>query len=261
MLNLFAGILIGAGAILPGISSGVFLCCFGLYEKIVDSILHFFKDVKGNLKFVIPIAMGVFIGVFIFGNVLRVVFNKFNMEASFAFIGLILGSISLVIKQSNIKKISFIHILCMLLTFSLSLYFIALESTLDIISDVHSNSYLILAGVFMSAGVVIPGISKTVILMLLGLYEMYLSAISTINLSFLIPIGIGLLIGGIICLCLINFLFKIAKSYTYFAIIGFILGSVFVIYPGFSFDIHGCISVILLILCFVIGLKLSKFNI
>ncbi len=234
------------------------MCCFGLYEKIIDSIIHFFKDIKNNIKFITPIVLGVFIGVFLFGNILRVVFNKFNMEASFAFIGLILGSINLVIKQSNIRKVSFIHILCMLLTFSLSIYFIALESTLDIISDVHSNSYLILAGVFMSAGVVIPGISKTVILMLLGLYEMYLSAISTINLSFLIPIGIGLLIGGIIFLCIINFLFKIAKSYTYFAIIGFILGSIFVIYPGFSFDIHGWISIALLMISFMIGLKLSN---
>ena len=234
------------------------MCCFGLYEKIIDSIIHFFKDIKNNIKFITPIVLGVFIGVFLFGNILRVVFNKFNMEASFAFIGLILGSINLVIKQSNIRKVSFIHILCMLLTFSLSIYFIALESTLDIISDVHSNSYLILAGVFMSAGVVIPGISKTVILMLLGLYEMYLSAISTINLSFLIPIGIGLLIGGIIFLCIINFLFKIAKSYTYFAIIGFILGSIFVIYPRFSFDIPGWISIALLMISFMIGLKLSN---
>lgn len=90
MRNLFAGILIGAGAILPGISSGVFLCCFGLYEKIVDSVLHFFKDIKNNIKFIFPIAFGIFIGVFAFGNLLKILFNKFYMEASFSFIGLIL---------------------------------------------------------------------------------------------------------------------------------------------------------------------------
>lgn len=94
--------------------------------------------------------------------------------------------------------------------------------------------------------------------MMLGLYEMYLNAISTVNLTFLFPIGIGLVIGGIICLCIMNLLFKIAKSYTYFAIIGFILGSIFVIYPGFTFDLHGCISIILLIISFIIGLKLSN---
>ena len=148
--------------------------------------------------------------------------------------------------------------MCLLLTFSFSLYLVALESSLNATSYINSNSYLILAGVLMSAGIVIPGVSKTVILMMLGLYQVYLSAISSLNLSILLPIGIGLLIGGTLFLCLINFLFKFIKSYTYFGIIGFILGSIFVIYPGFSFDMHGLISIFLLIVCFIIGLKLSK---
>lgn len=150
--------------------------------------------------------------------------------------------------------------MCLLLTFSFSLYLVALESSLNITTNTNSNSYLILAGCLMSAGIVIPGVSKSVILMLLGLYQLYLSAIASLNLSFLFPIGIGLIIGGTIFLCLINFLFKFVKSYTYFGIIGFILGSIFVIYPGFSFDIHGVISIVLLIICFVIGLILSKYE-
>lgn len=69
---------------------GVFICCFGLYEKIVDSILHFFKDIKNNLRFILPIGIGVFIGVFLVGNLLKIAFDKFFMEVSFAVIGLIL---------------------------------------------------------------------------------------------------------------------------------------------------------------------------
>lgn len=134
----------------------------------------------------------------------------------------------------------------------------ALESSINTTSYINSNSQLILTGVLMSAGIVIPGVSKTVILMMLGLYQLYLSAIASLNLSILLPIGIGLVIGGILFLCLINFLFKFAKSYTYFGIIGFIIGSIFVIYPGFTFDMRGIISIILLIACFIVGLKLSK---
>lgn len=180
------------------------------------------------------------------------------MEASFACIGLILGSLKLVIKQANIKKVTFSHVLCLFVTLSFSMYLVALENSLNVTSYINSNSYLILAGILMSAGIVIPGVSKTVILMMLGLYQIYLSAISTLNLSVLLPIGIGLFIGGILFLCLINFLFKFAKSYTYFGIIGFILGSTLVIYPGFSFDMHGLVSIILLVVSFIIGLKLSN---
>lgn len=239
---------------------GVFLCCFGLYEKIVNCILHFFKDIKNNLKFILPIAIGTFIGIFMFGNLLKMAFDKFYMEASFVFIGLILGSIKLVIKQANITKITLCHIVCFMVTFSLSLYLVALENSLNSISNITSNSYLILAGTLMSAGIVIPGVSKTVILMMLGLYETYLSAISNLNLSILFPIGIGLFIGGTLFLFLINFLFKFIKSYTYFGIIGFILGSIFVIYPGFTFDIHGFVSLLLFIISFTIGYKLCKYE-
>lgn len=112
----------------------------------------------------------------------------------------------------------------------------------------------------MSAGIVIPGVSKSVILMLLGIYQIYLSAIASLNLSFLLPVGIGLLIGGSLFLCLINFLFKFVKSYTYFGIIGFILGSIFVIYPGFTFDMNGYFSIVLMILSFIVGNNLSSFG-
>ncbi len=195
-----------------------------------------------------------------FGNLLKMAFDKFYMEASFVFIGLILGSIKLVIKQANITKITLCHIVCFMVTFSLSLYLVALENSLNSISNITSNSYLILAGTLMSAGIVIPGVSKTVILMMLGLYETYLSAISNLNLSILFPIGIGLFIGGTLFLFLINFLFKFIKSYTYFGIIGFILGSIFVIYPGFTFDIHGFVSLLLFIISFTIGYKLCKYE-
>lgn len=163
-------------------------------------------------------------------------------------------------KQSKVQKITFYHLLCLLLTFSFSLYLVALENSINITTAINSNSGLILAGVLMSAGIVIPGVSKTVILMMLGMYEIYLSAISSLNISFLLPIGIGLLIGGTLFLFLINFLFRFLKSYTYFGIIGFILGSIFVIYPGFTFDIYGLFSIILLVISFVFGLKLSKFD-
>ncbi len=232
-----------------------FYAPFGLYEKLVNSVLNFFKDIKKNFAFLFPICLGIFVGVFLFGNLLKVLFNKYYMPTSFAFIGLILGSIPLVIKQANVKKVTTLHILCMFVTFSLSLYLVALEGNVTTALNFNSYSYLILSGAITSAGIVIPGVSKTVILMLLGIYEIYISAIASLNLSILIPIGIGFAIGGIIFLVLINFLFKIAKSYTYFAIIGFVLGSVFVIYPGFNFNAQGIVSITLLIISFIVGIK------
>lgn len=235
-----------------------FYVLFGLYEKLVNSVLNFFKDIKKNFTFLFPIVLGVFVGVFLFGNILKFLFDRYYMPTSFAFIGLILGSIPLVIKQSNISKVSFLHILCMIVTLSFSLYLVALEGNITNSLTFNSNCFLIIAGIITSAGIVIPGVSKTVILMLLGIYEIYISAIASLNLSVLIPIGIGFIIGGFLFLVLINFLFKIAKSYTYFAIVGFVLGSIFVIYPGFVFNLEGFISLALFLICFFASIKLFK---
>jgi len=172
--------------------------------------------------------------------------------------GLILGSLNMVLKQLNLKKITLIHVIIFLLTFSFSIFLITLEKSLDFSFTTNSNAYLIIAGFFMSLGIVIPGISKTVILMMLGIYPMYLSALSSFDLSFLFPVGIGLIIGGFIFLVFINFLFKYAKSYTYSGIIGFIISSVFVIYPGFNFNNQGIIAILSFIICFILGIKISN---
>lgn len=96
---------------------GVFLCCFGLYEKIVDSILHFFKDIKNNLKFILPIAIGTFIGIFLFGNILKIAFDKFYMETAFAFIGLILRKFKTSYKTGKYKKSNILT--CAVFTFNI----------------------------------------------------------------------------------------------------------------------------------------------
>jgi putative membrane protein len=144
-----------------------------------------------------------------------------------------------------------------LVFFSFSLYLTALENIIDYSLNISSNAYLVLAGFLMSAGLVVPGVSKTVILMCLGMYEIYLSAISSLNMLLLVPIGFGIIIGSVIVLFLLQFLFKHAKSYTYCAIIGFIIGSIFVIYPGFNFNLEGFISIMLFLVCLIVGFKLG----
>ena len=91
------------------------------------------------------------------------------------------------------------------------------------------------AGFCMSAGVIIPGISSTLILMLLGIYEPYLDSIATVFLPFLFPLGIGLIIGSFIFMKLTKFLLDNFYAQTFFTIIGFTIGSIFVLYPRIYF--------------------------
>ena len=253
--------LIGAGAILPGISSGVFLVVFGLYEKIINAILHFFKDIKKNFIFLFPIIIGALLSVFLFSKILLFAYKEYSIYTSYAFIGLILGSVPAIKKQANIVKPNYLHIMCFILSFVFSIYLIVIKkgNTYNIPS--FSYYYLIIAGGLMSAGIIIPGVSKTAILIMLGLYSNYLTAISTFNFSFLFPIGIGLVLGCIIFMYIINYLFSRFKSYTYFLILGFVIGSCFVIFPGFSFDLNHLIAIVIGFLCFCFVKKINKKNI
>ena len=117
--------------------------------------------------------------------------------------------------------------------------------------------FLVLSGFVMSAGVVVPGVSSTVLLMILGTYETYLNAISTVNLSILFPMGIGLTIGGLLFLKLIQFLLKTHFSETYYTIIGFVLGSTLILVPSLKFNITSIFSIAILIFCFWLGKQLE----
>ena len=104
LYHFFMGILIGAGAILPGISSGVLCVIFGIYDKLIDSVLGFFKNINYNIKFLFPIIMGMGIGVILFGNILKTLFNLYPIPTKCAFLGLILGCVPSLFKIANSKK-------------------------------------------------------------------------------------------------------------------------------------------------------------
>ncbi len=244
LLNYCKGILIGAGAILPGISSGVFCVIFGIYEKLVNSVLNIFKDFKKNFIFLLPFFLGALTGIFLVGKLLNFLFTFYPMPTKFCFIGLIIGSIPVLCKRANNSKGFRLHYLIFLaFAFLIGLLSIGLEKFLSqslnmtlVSSNLNNNFlYFILSGFIMSVGIVIPGISSSVILMCLGVYSIYLNAISSVNIAVLFPMAIGLVIGSIIFLKAIQFLFANYYSHTFYMIIGFVLGSVLVIYPRIQF--------------------------
>lgn len=152
LLNCLKGVAIGSGAILPGISSGIFCVIFGIYEKLLDSILNFFCDIKNNLKFLLPILIGIGLGIILFGNILNYSFYQFPIQTKSIFIGLILGSVPTLLKEINKKQVSkpyywFFFLLALLIGISC----IFLEKTLAIHTlENITFPYLVLCGFLMS---------------------------------------------------------------------------------------------------------------
>lgn len=168
--DFFIGILLGAGAILPGVSSGVLCVIFGIYDKLVNSIFGLFKDFKQNFIYLFPIAFGGFIGVLSVGNILENLFSSYPVQTSFCFIGLILGSIPILIKKVNSEyTFKLRYLLFSIFSFLVAYFLVILENKMNFsnITNGFSYQFLVLAGILMSIGIVVPGVSNTLILMCL----------------------------------------------------------------------------------------------
>ena len=256
MKSIIQGIAIGAGAILPGISSGVICVLFNLYEKLIDSVLSFFKNPKENFKFLFPIIIGIFIGVMIFSNLLNYILYLYPIQTKSIFIGLILGTIPMLIKDANKKeKFKKSNIAFLIIALTIGALSVFIEKNISFKSLENINYiYLFISGIAMSIGVVVPGVSSTIILMIIGVYSIYLNSISALYFPVLIPMGIGLILGSIICMKITNFLLNRYYSQTFYAIIGFTSGSIFVLIP----DITNVMEIFISILCIILGLQISK---
>ena len=246
----------GAGAILPGISSGVLCVIFGIYEKLIDSVLGIFKNFKENMKFLLPIIAGGLIGIFLFGNALNYLLYSFPIQIKSIFIGLILGTLPSLFKEVNSKTTFKLHYaLFLLLALAFGILTVFLEKNLNSNTLLNFNyPYLIFSGFAMSIGIIVPGVSSTIILMLLGVYSTYLSSVSYVYLPVLVPMGIGLIFGGIIWMYVTKLLLKKFYGLTFYSIIGFTLGSIIILYP----EITSILELTVSILCIVIGFFISS---
>lgn len=255
-LNVVKGIFIGAGAIVPGVSSGVLCVIFGIYEKLLDAVLNFFKDIKQNIKFLFPIALGVGIGVLLFSNMLNYLLYEFPIQTKSIFIGLINGTIPSLIREVNEKEaFKPQNVMYLLIALAIGIITVVLENRMHIITNVDNMSimYLVMCGAIMSVGIVVPGVSSTIILMLLGVYSVYLQSVANLYLPVLIPLGIGLILGSIIVMKLTKKLLEMYYSQTFYSIIGFTIGSIFVLLPqGMTM-----IEQVLCVLCIILGVYIS----
>lgn len=258
------GILIGTGMVIPGVSGSVIAVIFNVYDKLIYSITNLFKDFKNNMFFLIKFGTSILIGAIWFSNILMKLYSVNESITKTAFIGLILGGVPYLFKQVK-EKGKKIDYKLLILSFFISLFLMLLSNKGDFTSsDNYSFICLFISGFVYSVGKVIPGISSSFLLIVIGMYNFVLSIIShpvtygLKNLNYLIPFIMGFAIGSIILLKTISYLLKNKFEKTYSLIIGFVIGSIFVLFPDFN-SIHSLIfQAIIVIVCYIFSYLLLK---
>ena len=259
------GILIGVAKIIPGLSGSVLMISFNLYDKAIEAITNFFKDIKANFLFLANLSIGIIIGIVIFSNILSYFINNYYTYTTSLFIGLILGGAPLILKSTQKSKKGYA-----LTIISLTIMSIISLTNINsnyIIKNNFLDSIVFFGGGLLEAlGTVVPGISSTALLMLVGIYNIYLEVLSNIfkfhdiiaNITFLIPFSLGLLLGIILLSLLINYLFKNYRKLTFSFILGVTLSSIFLLLIKVITNITSIIEIPICIILLLIGSYITK---
>ena len=254
LYNFIAGVVFGLANVIPGVSGGTMAVVFGVYERLINLIANLRRDLKKELPFIAVFGAGAVVGILAFGKLMKWILVNHAAEANAFFIGVILGSIPILVgftfKKTSRKTgktrwvFSAGNIIPMIVTFGIMIPMALAGDTgeakeaaaaTEVTGFNLLNTLLyIVYGVIAVTTMIIPGISGSFVMLLIGFYGTIISAVADLNLLVLIPFGIGCVIGLFTVAKLIKWLLKKYPRPSYSAILGFVLGSILCIFPGWS---------------------------
>lgn len=275
LMQVLRGVVIGLANVIPGVSGGTMMVSMGIYDTIIWSINHLFKQFKKCVITLLPYLLGMVIAILAGAIGLKAAFAEFPLPTNALFIGLILGSLPFILHEMKGTKIGWQGILLFIVFFALVVMQKVLEGdgNAEIVLSFGEVLKLFLLGAVASATMVVPGVSGSMMLKTFGYYEPIVTgAIPDLlsgltggdwsmvlnNVGILLPFGIGIVVGFFGIAKLIAFLFKHWKGWTYCGILGMVMASPVVILMGK--DLYANISVLWIIeavICFFIGIVIA----
>lgn len=220
------GFVVGIGGIAPGLSGSVLLILFGLYQKTLEALASVFKDFKQNILFLLPLLIGMGSGVLTFSKLLDFLLNSFEVPTRFAFLGLILGTVPLFYREVRKNGFSPQYYIVILLAAIAGTWMFTVNP--NSFPQIHDPSFLqsVILGFAVITTAIVPGLDPAVLLSTLGLYEIYVSSLATLDLGVLLPMLIGLGIGAVLVSAGMNALFKYFYTATYSVIFGIFISMI-----------------------------------
>ena len=270
IINVVKSFFIGIALVIPGLSGSIFAVVVGLYEDIINAISSFSKDIKVNIKFLLPVALGCVMGILASTKAVLWLCENYQLQSYMFFIGLVLGSVPLIWRKMSKIEFKAVYLILSVLSFAAILLtsggssdseksYIAIQT----LSGLPDFLTLTLAGIISVSLMMIPGISGSVMLMVIGQYGTVYNAVGSsldflmyvikgdftmaaecfMTVALIIPFLLGALIGIVIIAKILSFLLKKWESLVYYCVLGLIGGAIVVLaLEGGVVDITGNIS-------------------
>lgn len=258
MKKIFQGMLVGLGKIIPGVSGSIIAISLGIYEEAIYAINNIFKDPKKSIKFLIPIGLGIIISIIFSSKIIYNMLDNYFTPTILFFLGLIVGGVKDVVKETK-KKYILITIISFIIVVFLGLMSSENETNFD--NLFYQFLFFFFIGMIDAATMVIPGISGTAVLMMLGSYNTIIRVISNLtniqylfnNFLILLPFLLGIIVGIFITVKLINYLYDKHYHKTYNGILGFLLATIVYMFMATLKSNYTLSQIVVGILLFIIG--------
>ena len=248
------GALVGVANTVPGVSGGTIAVVTGIYDEMMESISHFIK----SWKFLAVLIAGAGAGILIFAHLIEFLFENYPAQTLYSFVGLILGGVPFLWKKAELgKKIHITWIIAFLIAFIL-VVLMGLSAEPGESEPIRTLSFstglmIFLAGAAGAAAMIIPGVSGSFLLLLMGMYTTFIAAVNDMNLPVLAIAGLGMAAGILGVARIMSFCLKRFPHITYSVIFGLVFGSIVALWPGVTGGAAGILSLLFIPLGFAAG--------
>ena len=242
--QLLRGVVIGVANIIPGVSGGTMMVSMGIYDTLIHCITHLFKEFKKSIRTLLPYAVGMLVGILALASVINWGLENHTLPTNTLFIGLILGGLGPLLKKVDRKKINAAAVIAFIAMFALIIWMgiqrkDSIQNAETIQMDVFQALLMVGIGMIASATMIIPGVSGSLVLMLLGYYKPVVNALSTLKdgllhmdfslmgqpLLMLLPFLVGIVLGIFLVAKIIEWLTTRFPTPTYCGVLGLVLAS------------------------------------
>ena len=225
------GLIIGIGKIIPGVSGAVLAIILKLYDRGLESIVNFFSNPKENILFLLKVGLGIITGIIFFSNIINYTLSNYYVCTMLLIIGLIIGGIPSILKE--VDKKDYIYSIITIIIFTI-ISLLNINNNYVIKNNFTDYIIFFIGGIIETCGTVIPGLSSTALLLILGIYNQVILSISNISkliidYKVLLPFILGIISSLLIVSKLINLSLKKYKKKTYSIILGLLISSVIVL--------------------------------
>lgn len=260
--NFLKGMAVGIATLVPGVSGGTMAVILGIYDELIHAIGSFFENWKKHSLLLLEIGFGSLMGIALFSRFMESTMTRYPYLMQFLFMGIIIGGLPVLYRKSAAgtkrKKGDIIFfVLGLALVLSMSAKPAAVV-TMAAGQSFLSMLFLFIAGIVIAVALILPGISGSFVLLVLGLYEITLNAINNLNVIFLVPLVLGVIAGTLATTRIIESFLQKHPSKTYMLIMGFVAGSLISVFPGMPEASQVVGSVITLVAGFFMILWLSR---